>query len=156
MANPPKNIYDESRYFKQVVNVFEDTPSEDTKRAYVSAVIKCFDENQGNPHAPKLIASDHGFNKNKLHTLRLVLAKNNAAEFFVTDVNWPAVNVRDIRKTMVTDYTTAFGRAPFKRGRSTYWFTLAEWIVLLNLNGAPPLPTEIKEFAIIQKLLPGE
>jgi len=66
----------------------------------------------------------------------------------------PGITVREVRSLTGDDYRDVFDREPFTRGPSAYWFTLAEWMVVLELKGELPLPTRLLEFARKSKILP--
>lgn len=144
---PNKRNFDQTSYYSQIVAVFESLPDDATRRSYVAAVSACFDLRSGNPDSPSEIAQNHGFKKGKLHEYKFVLAKNHAQEFFIEDARIPGVSVRDIRAISGADYRQRFEREPFTRGRSSYWFSVAEWILLLELPGWLPLPSRLQEFA---------
>lgn len=148
-----KNKYQNSKYFKQVVEIFDDFPDDNSKRAYCSALIACFSPKDGSPESPQKICAAHGFPHSKPKDYRFVLAKKHAIQFFVTDCSWPSVSSADIRSVKWSSYVDLFGREPYVRGRSKYWLTIGEWIVLLNAPGEAPLPDKIKEFAEAESLL---
>lgn len=147
------NKYQNSKYFGQLVDIFDNLPDTDSKRTFCSALIVCFDPKEGLPTAPSQVCTDHGFAASKPKAYRFVLAKKHARQFFIEDCEWPSVSSADIRKLSKQDYVDRFSREPFIRGRSTYWLTLAEWIVLLEAPGTAPLPTKIHDFAESQNLL---
>lgn len=148
-----KNKFQSSKYFEQLVDIFSNLPDIDSKRTFCSALMVCFDPREGVPLHPSKVCTDHGFAANKPKAYRFVLAKKHARQFFIDDCEWPSVSSADIRKLTKADYEERFSRQPFTRGRSDYWLTMAEWIVLLEAPGIAPLPSKIHDFAIEQKLL---
>ena len=148
-----KNRYQSSKYFGQVSDIFRDLPDQDSQRTYTSALLKCFDINEGKPDAPVQVCMDHGYSASKPKDLRFVLAKKHAIKFFVTDCSWPGVSASDIRGVSLKDYIERFDREPFTRGRSSYWLTMAEWIVVLDAPGSAPLPDLIQKFAAENNLV---
>lgn len=136
----------ESEYFARILDVFAKLPDDDSKRDYCSVIKACFDPNDGVPKNPQEVAKLYGFSVSKLHSYRFVLAKRHAKEFFVRDCDWPGVTASDIKKIGEADYKKKFGRDPFTRGRSKFWFTVAEWVELLGINGSAPLPSDMAKF----------
>lgn len=144
--------FERSEYFHQIIRVFDRIPDEGTRRAYVTALILCFDLNDGNPHHPSMVAADHGFDQYKIHDFRFVLHKRSATKFFVTDAALPGVRGSDIRNISDGVYATTFGRSPYLRGKSSYWFSVSEWITLLNAPGEIPIPQKLREFAEVHNI----
>jgi hypothetical protein len=110
-------------------------------------VIKAFDCNEGAPKAPAEIASLHAINKKKLHEFALVLAKRHVIEFLCQELDYSGIAIQDIRSIAKDTYVEKFGRNPHIRGRSSYWFTLAEWLTLLDVVGDFPLPKVLEKIA---------
>lgn len=143
-----KSSYDDSRYFQGIIEIFNNLPDESGKRAYVTAIAKCLDLNSGSPVSPIEIATNHGFHRSKIHSYKFALTKSHAIDFFVKDINFPGLLPVEIRKIGKDDYTDRFSREPFTRGRSAYWYSVGEWISLLNVRGEINLPTPLHEYAL--------
>lgn len=140
--------YDSSAYYQKLTKIFDTYPDEGARRAYVSAIVKCFDLNDGNPLDPKEIAETFGFSKNRLHAVGFVLTKSHATEFLVTNAKLPGLSAKDIRDIGIKHCEARFARSPYTRGRSAYWLSLAEWICLLEARGEFVLPSKLHKFAV--------
>ena len=137
-----------SRFYRQITAVFQNLPDVNDQKDYVRAVHAAFNQNSGSPQSARDICGTYGFNFFKARDYFFVLAKRHATEFFVEDAQIPGVNPRTVRDMQLSDFIMALGsnHDPLVRGRSSYYFTPAEWIVALDIRATLPLPTPLKSF----------
>ena len=143
-----------SAYYRRIRALFSsEIVSDADRRRYVSAVAQCFDINYNAPKSILEIMRIHGLNQYSPDKYELLLNKKRAKKFLVDDCKIRGITARQIRAIKLDMYTERFDqRKPFTRGRSSYWFTLAEWCVLLDLDFMVGLPDELIQFGRQQGL----
>jgi hypothetical protein len=148
VAAPLAQRAEASAYYRRIHEVFSaEFVTDGDRRRYVSALLQCFDVNYNNPKHIEEIARTHGLTLRYSHRYEFLLNKKQAKRFLVDDCKIRGITARQIRAVRIEDYKSSFDqRKPSKRGRSSYWFTLAEWSVLLQLETTPELPVVLAEF----------
>jgi len=94
------------------------------------------------------ICEDFGFNPHKANEYYLVIAKKHATTFFVEQAELPGISPRTIRDMDLAKFKELLGDKcePLVHGRSSYYFTPAEWIVALEIRATLPLPSALQSF----------
>lgn len=150
-AQPPVGALDKietSLVYKRMTEVFEGFPSENDKKDYVRAVNAAINLNSGSPVPYKVICTNFGFNPHRANDYGLVLAKKHATTFFVEQLGLSGVSLRAIRDMDIEKFKAQLGDEcePLIRGRSSYYFTPAQWIVALDFRATLPLPGALQRF----------
>ena len=146
---------DDSAYYRRILRVFDAFTSDADRRKHATALAACFDLNYDAPKDVFQIAKSSGISSRNVDKYELLLNKKQARKFLVDDCAVIGATHRQIRSVRIQDYRQKFStdgkpREPFKRGRSSYWFTVAEWYVLLELDTPPVLPKRVIEFGRAQ------
>lgn len=136
-----------TEYYRRVERVCGSIQSMKLRANYIRALSMAFDARYHEPPGPIDIARQFGLSPHRLPEYRLVLNKRQASQFFREGLVLVGRDYQDVGHITRGDYEQRFNRAPIVKGRSSYWFTLAEWTILLELDIQFPLPEGIYAMA---------
>lgn len=138
-----------SRHYSDINKIFRNEFATDADRGeYCRALKETFDQKSGNPHTIETILNKYQVcSVDQARRYRLLLARKTAKKFFIEDSRYSNITVRKIDEVTPARYAEVFsGREPVKSGPNAYWYTIAEWLVMLKVPTSPPMPKLIEDF----------
>jgi hypothetical protein len=150
--DPPSTLpidkIESSKLYGNITKVFNSLPAPGDQIDYVRAVYSAINLNSGSPLSHREICENFGFKPHMANDYYLVIAKSHATAFFVEQADLPGTSPRAIRDMDLAKFKAVLGDQcePLVRGRSSYYFTPAEWIVALGIRATLPLPSALQSF----------
>ena len=148
VSDLPLDKIEASKLYGSITKVFKSLPAPSDQMDYVRAVNSAINLNSGSPMPYREICENFGFKPHRANDYYLVIAKRHATTFFVEQAELPGISPRTIRDMDLAKFKALLGDKcePLVRGRSSYFFTPAEWIVALEIRATLPLPSALQSF----------